>query len=51
MFEMTEYQQNIGSYLFGLFTLGLDLRCLLLGLRKRFIGIKNFEIKGMEAFQ
>ena len=48
MFEIIGKQQK---KVFGMFTLGLDLRLLLLGLHKRFIGISDVEIKTMEVFQ
>ena len=48
MFEIIGKQQK---KVFGMFTLGLDLRLLLLGLHKRFIGIRNVEIRKMEVFQ
>ena len=48
MFEIIGKQQKD---LFGIFTLGLDLRLLLLGLHKCFIGISDVEIKIMEVFQ
>ncbi|WP_406537489.1 hypothetical protein [Methanobrevibacter sp.] len=48
MFEIIENQQK---KVFGMFTLGLDLRLLLLGLHKCFIGISDVEIKIMEVFQ
>lgn len=48
MFEIIGKQQKD---LFGIFTLGLDLRLLLLGLHKRFISIRNVEIRKMEVFQ
>ena len=48
MFEIIGKQQKD---LFGIFTLGLDLRLLLLGLHKRFISIGNVENRKMEVFQ
>ena len=48
MFEIIRNQQK---KVFGIFTLGLDLRLLLLGLHKRFISIGNVENRKMEVFQ
>ena len=47
MFEIIGKQQKD---LFGIFTLDLDLRLLLLGLHKCFISI-NVELRKMEVFQ
>ena len=48
MFEIIGKQQKD---LFGIFTLDLDLRLLLLGLHKCFISIRNVELRKMEVFQ
>ncbi len=48
MFEIIRNQQK---KVFGMFTLDLDLRLLLLGLHKCFISIGNVEIRKMEVFQ
>ncbi|WP_156064572.1 hypothetical protein [Methanobrevibacter sp. YE315] len=51
MFERVIKQQERSNDAFRFFTLGLDLRGLLLGLHKCFIGLENAETEKMEVFQ